>query len=102
MKLFSCTVFLQAIVVALGKSRGYLGYSCRLPLYRALRRNRKNTLLTNYSFTFQKTYEEKFPQTAKITKIPLKVQTFTKKNTSKLKRKKPYNLTMTKNDQKCL
>jgi hypothetical protein len=30
-------------------------------------------------FTFQKTYEEKFPKMAKMTKIPLKVQTLTEK-----------------------
>jgi hypothetical protein len=43
------------------------GSSCRLPLLRALRRKRKKHF-TSILLTFQKTYEEKFPKMAKMTK----------------------------------
>jgi hypothetical protein len=56
----------------------YLGCTCRLPLWRALRRKRKNTLLPYY-LHFRKHVKKNPLQLLKWQKIPWKVQKFTKK-----------------------
>jgi hypothetical protein len=67
---------LQRIIVFCGSR--YLGAAADcLPLWRALRRKRKNTLLPYYSH-FRK-HEEKFPKMANKIKIPLKVQKISEK-----------------------
>jgi hypothetical protein len=43
---------------------------------RTERTGERERTLTSILFTFQETYEEKFPKMAKMTKMPLKVQKF--------------------------
>jgi hypothetical protein len=64
---------LQLIIAYCGNR--YLGCSCRLPLWK---QEKKNEHFTCILFTFLKTYEEKFPKTAKVTKMPLEVQNLSK------------------------
>jgi hypothetical protein len=55
----------------------YFGCSCRLPLRTALRRKREH--FASILFIIQKTYEEKFPKMAKMTKNSFKSPKMAKK-----------------------